>query len=48
MDEIAVGNGENVSYIITTSHPNESVNEVVEFASNFTTSSKSGVKVVCI
>ena len=48
MDEIAVGNGENVRYITTTSHPNESVTEVVEFANNFITSKESEVKVVRI
>ena len=48
MDEIAAGNGENVRYITTTSHPDESENEVVEFAHNFTTSSESEVKIVRI
>lgn len=48
MDEIAVGNGENVRYITTTSHPDESVNHVVEFAKHFTTSSESEVEIVRI
>ena len=35
MDELAVGSGENPRYITTTSHPNESAEEVIEFAKSF-------------
>lgn len=35
MDELAVGNGESPRYITTTSHSNESVDEVIEFAKFF-------------
>lgn len=48
MDEIAVGDGTNSRYITTTSHPNETELEVVEFAESFTTKSKSAVKIVRI
>ncbi|TXR53848.1 hypothetical protein [Reinekea thalattae] len=48
MDEIAVGDGTNSRYITTTSHPNETELEVVEFAESFTTKIKSAVKIVCI
>lgn len=48
MDEIAVGDGANSRYIITTSHPNESELEVIEFAKNFVTETKSEVEVVRI
>ncbi|MGE0754277.1 MAG: hypothetical protein AB7L92_03855 [Alphaproteobacteria bacterium] len=32
MDELCVGDGSDVQYITTTSHPDEPVNEVIEFA----------------
>ena len=48
MDEMAVGDGENVRYITTTSHPHESVDNVIEFAKAWRASSKSDVKVVRI
>ncbi len=48
MDEIAVGNGSNVRYITTTSHVGETVEDVIEFAKNWSTEKSSGVKVVSI
>lgn len=48
MDEMAVGEGENARYITTTSHPNVSVEDVIQFAEAWRTSSVSGVKVVRI
>ena len=48
MDELAVGNGENSRYITTTSHPDESAEEVIEFAKMFSSNSKSEVHVVRI
>lgn len=48
MDEMAVGDGSNSRYITTTSHPGESVEEVVTFAESWPTKKPSGVKVVTI
>ncbi len=48
MDEIAVGNGTNSRYITTTSHPDETEEEVIEFANNFYTKIASGVEIVRI
>lgn len=48
MDEIAIGDGSNSRQITTTSHPGESEDEVIEFASNFSTSMHSGVDIVRI
>jgi len=48
MDELAIGNGENSKYITTTSHPGESVKDVIEFANNFTTKSNGEVQIVRI
>ena len=48
MDEISVGNGSNSRYITTTSHPDETEKEVIEFANNFCTNIVSGVEVVRI
>ena len=48
MDEIAVGNGENSRFITTTSHPDESEKEVIEFAKNFSTKKQAEVEVVRI
>lgn len=46
MDELAVGNGENSRFIVTTSHPEESAEEVIEFAKNFGDKSNGEVHVV--
>lgn len=35
MDELAVGNGDGLRFITTTSHPDESVEDVIEFAQAF-------------
>jgi hypothetical protein len=48
MDELAVGNGEQSRYITTTSHPNESVEDVIEFAKMFNSHSTNEVQVVRI
>ena len=48
MDELAVGDGTNPRCIITTSHPDETVEEVIEFAETFGTNKASGVDVVHI
>lgn len=48
MDEIAIGDGNNNRFITTTSHTDETEQEVIEFANNWTTKSPSGVKVVRI
>lgn len=48
MDELAIGDGSNSSYITTTSHPGEAANDVVEFAKMFSISKESGVEVVHI
>ncbi len=48
MDELAVGNGENPRFITTTSHPDESIENVIEFAKMFTTKTKGEVQVVRI
>ena len=48
MDVLAVGNGTNSRYITTTSHPDETEEQVIEFAKNFGTSKASGIQVVRI
>ena len=48
MDELAVGDGTNSRYITTTSHPDESLEDVVEFAKIFSTTDESGVEIVHI
>jgi flavodoxin len=48
MDELAVGDGTNSRYITTTSHPDETEEEVIEFAKNFSINKESGVVVVRI
>lgn len=48
MDEMAVGEGVNVRDIATTSHPHDSVEDVIKFAEAWHTSSVLGVKVVRI
>ena len=46
MDELAIGDGEKPRYITTTSHPNESVEDVIEFAQIFSTTLNGEVRVV--
>ncbi len=48
IDALAVGNGENIRYTTTTSHPDEKENEVIEFAEVFQVSRPSGVDVVYV
>lgn len=48
MDEIAVGNCTDACYITTTSHPNESVDEVIQFAKHCSTSRDSEIDFVHI
>ncbi len=48
MDKIAVGDGNDPRYITTTSHPEETEKDVIEFASMFAVSRSSGVDVVRI
>lgn len=43
MDELAVGDGSNSRYITTTSHPEETVEDVIAFASMFQVSKDSDV-----
>lgn len=46
MDWIAIGDGSAPRYITTTSHPGETEDEVIEFATMFSISGASGVDVV--
>ncbi len=48
IDELAIGDGSSPKQVTTTSHPNESLDEVVEFATMMTVNEKSGVEVVGI
>ena len=48
IDELSIGDGSNPKFVTTTSHPNESVDEVVEFAKMLTLDKKSGVDVIGI
>lgn len=48
MDELAVGDGTNIRYITTTSHPGESEGEVIEFAKSLEPGIESVVKIVRI
>lgn len=48
IDEIAVGDGNNPRHITTTSHPNETEEDVMEFANVFCASHSSGVDVIRI
>ncbi|ELA9846497.1 hypothetical protein QRL16_004287 [Vibrio parahaemolyticus] len=48
LDELAVGDGSQVYSVTTTSHPNESESDVIEFANLFSVSGSSRVKVVHI
>ncbi|BCE00919.1 DUF7684 family protein [Marinicellulosiphila megalodicopiae] len=40
MDELAIGDGIKSRYITTTCHPDESIEDVIEFANNFSTKFK--------
>lgn len=48
MDEIAVSDANDPSYITTTSHPDETEKDLIEFASMFSVSVDSGMDVVRI
>jgi hypothetical protein len=49
IDEIVVGNGADYSrFIVTTSHGEESLADVIEFAENWTTESDGGTQVVSL
>lgn len=48
MDEIAVGEGDDPRQITTTSHPDETEKDVIEFASMFSVSRSSEVDIVRI
>lgn len=48
MDELAAVDELNPRYITTTSHPDESIEDVIEFAKRFSINQESDVDVVCI
>ncbi len=48
MDELAVVDEFNPRYITTTSHPDESIEDVIEFAKRFSINQESDIDVVCI
>ncbi|WP_434340052.1 hypothetical protein [Motilimonas cestriensis] len=48
MDELSVGDGFNPHPITTTSHPDESITDVIGFAQMFKIEKESGVEVVRI
>ncbi len=48
MDGLSVGDGTNPRYITTTSHPEESIEDVIEFAKMFSINKESDVDVVRI
>ncbi|NGN96580.1 hypothetical protein G5S52_02590 [Grimontia sp. S25] len=48
IDELAVGDGTDPKFIVTTSHPDESVEDVVEFAKALSTSVASDIDIVQI
>ncbi|MCE0557490.1 hypothetical protein [Motilimonas sp. E26] len=48
MDELSVGDGSNPLPITTTSHPDESITDVIGFAQMFKIEKESGVEVVRI
>ncbi|MDM7861219.1 hypothetical protein QTP81_13670 [Alteromonas sp. ASW11-36] len=48
IDELAIGDGSSPKRVTTTSHPNESLDEVVQFATMMNLNEKSGVEVVGI
>ncbi|MBX2847286.1 MAG: hypothetical protein KTR16_03115 [Acidiferrobacterales bacterium] len=45
IDELAVGNGENPKYVTTSSHPDETEEEVIKFAENWVASEKAELKI---
>lgn len=46
MDECCVGNGSDPSWTVTTSHPDASVEEVIEFARNWSSDDQGEVRVI--
>jgi len=46
MDELAIGDGSNPKYITTTSHPAESLDEVINMAEHMTTGGSNNINVV--
>ncbi|MFZ6799534.1 DUF7684 family protein [Undibacterium sp. Di24W] len=48
IDEIAVGDGSNPRFILTTSHPQESLENVIEFALSLTGEHAGGVRVITL
>lgn len=48
MDEIAVGDATNPRFIVTTSHPYETLEEVIDFATSFRTEETSEIKIVYV
>lgn len=46
MDELCVGDGTNPVFIPTTSHPNETVEDVIEFAKMFSVENDRGVRII--
>jgi hypothetical protein len=46
MDELCVGDGSNPVFIPTTSHPDESVEDVIEFAKQFSVEHDRGVRII--
>jgi len=46
MDELCVGDGSHPVFVLTTSHPGESPEEVIEFAENFSVEDDLGVRVI--
>ena len=48
IDELSIGDGSNPKFVTTTSHPDETVEDVVEFAKMLILDQKSGVDVIGI
>jgi hypothetical protein len=46
MDELCVGDGSNPVLIPTTSHPGESLEDVIEFAQQFVVEDDKGIRVI--
>lgn len=46
MDELCVGDGSNSVFITTTSHPDETIEEVVTFAKIFSVDNDEGVRII--
>ena len=46
MDELCVGDGSNPVFIPTTSHPDESVEDVIEFVKQFAVEDDRGVRIL--